>query len=97
MNKLLHMLNTPLITLVSIGAFYLLAVYSQSHVKDVPAEYDKQTRAAMTQFVIKKGKAYRKEGSPHKIAVAVALSDIWGISAEEAAKPVDLFGEGRKL
>jgi hypothetical protein len=81
--KSLHMIVFVIVVLL----FYILAVYSQSHVQ---TGYSQGEIAKLDQMC---ADAYKPVTLQQK--QAKALAEIYGITAEEVARPVDLFRERR--
>ena len=45
-------------------------------------------------FIDKQLAAYKH---PHKLSQTAALAEVWGLTAEDVAKPVDLFADGHQF
>ena len=80
MKTFLRYANTPVLALLMLAAFVALAHESIKHEQQ---GYTKAQRAAFDHLV----------ASTRMTKQQRAISEIWGISIEEASKPVNLFNE----
>lgn len=85
---MMRILNNPLLAAFLLILFLWLSAYALSHEQ-------KASNAEVNAFIAKQLAEYKH---PKPMNQAQALYEIWGLVAEDATKPVDIFAEnGERL
>lgn len=82
--KLVDRLNTALMALLLLMIFIALAIYSQ--------EQRQATNKEASAFIQQKLQEYKH---PRSMTQEQALYEVWGLTQEDAVRPVNIFAEAK--